>query len=166
MAMNFLEAQQELAESIKTAAAKVKPYFWQLSGDEPNSLCRFLGVAEEELKKSLRLCKIYIGEKDNFSKNNNFEMTMAKSGCDWTTCRLNGIVQRFIKIGKEGQGQAVLPKDMYDLDGSLSYYPVEDEHVRNMRTKSQRGSMAKLVIAANKKAMKKVMVFLIKNVAT
>jgi hypothetical protein len=38
---------------------------------------------------------------------------------------------------------------MYGLDGSLSYYPVEDEHVRNLRTKLQRGSMAKLVNAAN-----------------
>jgi hypothetical protein len=124
--MNFLEAQHELAESIKNAAVKVNPYFWQLPGDEPNSLCRFLGIGEEELKKSLRLCKIYNGEKDNFSKNN-FEVTMAKAGCDWTTCRLKGTVQRFIKIGKEGH--AVLPKDMYDIDGSLSYYPVEDEHV-------------------------------------
>jgi hypothetical protein len=72
--MNYLEAQQELAETIKNAAMKVNPYFWQLSGDKPNSLCRFLGIGEEELKKSLRLCKIYNGPKDQFSKNN-FEMT-------------------------------------------------------------------------------------------
>jgi hypothetical protein len=148
--MNYLEAQQELAESIMNAASKVEAYFWLLSGDEPNSLCRFLGIGEEELKKSLRLCKIYNGEKkDQFSKNN-FEVTMAKAGCDWTTCRLNGTVQRFIKIGKEGH--AVVPKDMYDADGSLAFYPVEDQHVRNMRTKSQRGAIAKLVNAANQKA--------------
>jgi hypothetical protein len=92
-------------------------FFWQLSGDAPNSLCRFLGMTEDELKIVLRLCKIYIGEQDNFSKNN-FELTMSHCGCDWTTCRLNGKVERFIKIGKEGQ--VMLPKDMYDIDGNLS----------------------------------------------
>jgi hypothetical protein len=145
--MNFLEAQQEFADTLKNASSKVNAYFWQLSGDEPNILCRFLGVSEEELKQSLRMCKIYNGEKDKFSKNN-FELTMAKACCDWTICRLNGTVERFIRIGKEGK--AVVPRDMYDLDGNLAFYPVEDEHIRTLRTKSQKGSISKIVEAANK----------------
>jgi hypothetical protein len=76
------------------------------------------------------------GEKDTFS-NNNFELTMSFCGCDFTTCQLKGTVERFLKIGKEGN--TVLPRDMYDLGGNLSFYPVEDEHVRTLRTKSQRG---------------------------
>jgi hypothetical protein len=144
--MNYLQAQSEFAETVKNASAKVTAYFWKLSGDDANSLCRFLNMSEEELKDVLRLCKIYNGEKDTFS-NNNFELTMSLCGCDFTTCRLKGTVERFLKIGKEGK--AVLPRDMYDLGGNLSFYPVEDEHVRTLRTKSQRGSISKLVNAAS-----------------
>jgi hypothetical protein len=150
--MNFLEAQDQLAESIKTAATKVKSYFWRLSGSDANSLCKFLGMEEEELVVVLRLCKVYIGEKDNFSKNN-FETLMAKSCCDYTTFKYNGRQERFIKIGAEGE--TVLPKDMYGPDGSLSHYPVEDIHVRNWRTKSQKGSLPSLLILVPNKQAKR-----------
>ena len=133
--MNFTSAQQ-LAESVKSISAKVNFYFWRLSGDEPNSLCKLLGMEEEQLKVVLRLCKIYIGDADNFSKNN-FEVLMGMCECDSTTFRLLGKMERFILIGQHGK--KVLPKHMYDEDGNLSHYPVEDEHVMNVRTKSQRG---------------------------
>ena len=81
--MNYLEAQIQLADSIKTALTKVNSYFWRLSRDAPNSLCRFLCMEEEELKVILRLCKIIIGDKDNFSKNN-FEMLAGRCCCDLT----------------------------------------------------------------------------------
>ena len=87
--MNFLKAQTTLEESIKLASCKVKTYLWQLSGDQPNSFCRFFDIGEEDLTVVFRLCKIYIGEKDNFSKNN-FELTMSQCGCDWPTYRLRG----------------------------------------------------------------------------
>jgi hypothetical protein len=145
--MNFLDAQKEFAESIKMAGSKVKSYFWRLSGDEPNSLCRFLGMEEKELKSILRLCKIYTGEKDNFSKNN-FELLMSQCGLDYTTYRLLSKHERFILIGNVSD-ELVLPKDMYDTSGALHYYPVEDEHFRNVRTKSQRGSLPKLLDAGN-----------------
>jgi hypothetical protein len=106
--MNFLNAQRELAESIKVVSGKVKSYFWKLSGDDPNSLCKFLCIGEEDLKTVLRLCKIYIGSNDNFSKNN-FENTMTLCGCDWTIFKLNGKAERFIRIGEQG-GAAILPK--------------------------------------------------------
>jgi hypothetical protein len=147
--MNHLEAQDELAESIKVAGSKVKAYFWRLSGNDANSLCRFLGMEEEKLMIVLRLCKVYFGEKDNFSKNN-FESLMAKSCCDYTTFKYNGRQERFIKIGTEAE--TVLPKDMYGMDGSLVYYPIEDEHVRNLRTKSQKGSLPNLVNIGTKQA--------------
>jgi hypothetical protein len=145
--MNYLDAQNELSEAIKMVSSKVKSYFWRLSGDAPNSLCRFLGMEEKELKSVLRLCKILNGEKDNFSKNQ-FELLMSQCGCDYTTYRLQAKVERFILIGN-GEGELVLPKDQYDLSGALQYYPVEDEHFWNMRTKSQRGSLTKLLAAVN-----------------
>jgi hypothetical protein len=146
--MNHLQALKELAESIKASASKVNHYFWRLSGEEPNSFCKFLGMDEGELKAVLRLCKIYNGEKDNFSKNN-FELLMSQSNCDWTKYRLNAKVERFIKIGNGGE--VTIPKDMYDEDGSLTHYPIEELHVRNMRTKSQKGVLPKLVDFGNKK---------------
>jgi hypothetical protein len=148
-AMNYKDAQRELAETIRAASDKVKCYFWQLSGDGPNSLSRFLGMEEEELKGVLRLCKIFVGEKDNFSKNN-FEDTMGMCHCEWSYCRLNGKVERFINIGKEGK--VIIPKDMFDGDGKLLHYPIEDEHVRSLRTKSQKGALPKLLDVANKQA--------------
>jgi hypothetical protein len=151
--MNFLEAQDELAESIKSSATKVKTYFWRLAGNDANSLCRFLGMEEDKLMVVLRLCKVYTGEKDNFSKNN-FESLMAKCGCDYTTFKYNGKQERYIKIGSTGE--TVLPKDMYGVDGTLSYYPVEDEHVRNWRTKSQKGSLPMLVNIGTKQQASQV----------
>jgi hypothetical protein len=124
--MNFLHAQEKLAESIIKAGRGVSPYFWRLSGDAANSLNRILDVPEEDLKVALRLCKIYTGENDNFSKKN-FDSLITKSGCDWTTYRLNNKVERFLKVGDKGGKAAFLPKDMYrtfDAD-SLVLYPVQ-----------------------------------------
>ena len=90
----------------------------------------------------LRLCKIYFGDADNFSKNN-FEVLTGMFECDHTTFKLLGKLERFILIGK--QGELVLPKDMYDEDGNLSHHLVEDEHVMNVKTKSQRGYPTGLV---------------------
>jgi hypothetical protein len=98
-------------------------------------------MEEEELKNVLRLCKIYVGDKDNFSKNN-CEILVLQCETDWTTYRLNGKAERFIRLGQGGT-DVVLPKDQYDSSGVLSYYPVEDEHVRNLRMKSQRGTLHK-----------------------
>jgi hypothetical protein len=46
----------------------------------------------------------------------------------------------------------VLPKNMYDLEGNLCHYPIEDQHVRALRTKAQRGSLPKLVEAGTQQA--------------
>jgi hypothetical protein len=146
--MNFMEAQQELAEYIKAMAASVKAYFWTLQGDGPNSLSRFLGIEEEDLKVVLRLCKIYVGDKDKFSKNN-CELLVTQCETDWTTYRLQGKAVMFIRLGQGSE--VVLPKEQYDAEGNrnLSYYPVEDQHVRNLRTKSQKGGLQKLLNVAN-----------------
>jgi hypothetical protein len=57
-----MEVQRDLASFIKKRSTLVKASFWRLSGDETNSLCRFLGITEEELKVILRLSKIYTGD--------------------------------------------------------------------------------------------------------
>jgi hypothetical protein len=112
--MNHLEAQDELAESMRSAATKVKAYFWKLSGNDANSLCRFLGMEEEKLLVVLRLCKVYIGEKDNFSKNN-FESLMSKCCCDWTTFKYKGRQERYIKIGVELMARLCFQRICMDL---------------------------------------------------
>ena len=68
--MSFLVAQSELATCIKKASSQVDFFYWRLSGNAPNSLCKFLGMDEEEFKEELRRCKILTGKNDNFSKNN------------------------------------------------------------------------------------------------
>jgi hypothetical protein len=72
---------------------------------------------------------------------------MSQCGCDHTTYRLQSKVERFILIGNV-EGEVVVPKDQYDASGVLQYYPVDDEHFRNIRTKSQRASLPKLLVSA------------------
>jgi hypothetical protein len=99
--MDFYQAQQQFAEFIKSASNKVNAYYWRLSREAPNSLCKFLGVEEEELKTILRLCKVYdVDSNDNFSRNN-FEMLimMCKPNVDWVPYCHNLKTERFIRIG-------------------------------------------------------------------
>jgi hypothetical protein len=48
--MNLHEAQEEFVSFIKSLGSNVDAYLWRLFGDAPNSLCKFLGLEEEELK--------------------------------------------------------------------------------------------------------------------
>jgi hypothetical protein len=148
--MDFYEAQQQFAEFIKSAVNKVNAYYWRLSGDAPNSFCKFLCLEEEELKRILRLCKVYHAEfNDNFARTN-FEMLMmmCKPNVDWVTYKppLSGKPERFIKIGRGGEG--LRPKEFYDLEGNLLKYPVQDENILNLRTKSQKNVLTILLAAA------------------
>ena len=147
--MNFLEAQKELAEIIKSASAKVNAYYWRLSGDHPNSLCKFLGLEEEELKVILRLCNIYKANSNDAVSKNNFEslMTMRERGptFDWGKYNVGSKNEQFVKIG-QGGGESFRPKNFYDVNGCLTLYPV-DENVPNLQTKSQRSLLTKLLIA-------------------
>ena len=73
-------------------------------------------------------------------------MLMCKPNIDWVTYKYNLKQERFIKIGHGGEG--LRPKDYYDANGCLSLYPVDGEHALNLRTKSQRGVLTKLLAAA------------------
>ena len=73
--MNYFDAIAALAEIIEPLASTTAAYFWRLSGDEPNSLCCFLCIEEEEMKSLLRFCGIYFGEDDKF-KSDKFDLTM------------------------------------------------------------------------------------------
>jgi hypothetical protein len=71
----------------------VNAYYWRLSGEAPNSLCKFLGVEEEELKTILQLCKVYnVDSIDNFSRNN-FEIDVDDDV--QAPCRLGAIPSLF-----------------------------------------------------------------------
>ena len=135
---------EELATTINSAASNCNCYFWRLSSNAPNSLCKFLGVEEDQLKVVLRLCKIYTGKKDNLSKNNFEKFMSVLSRSDWTTFQFNGKKEYFIKIGG-GVDSMLKPKDYYDESLTLVHHPIEGTHFRNLRTKSQRGSLPKLL---------------------
>ena len=137
---------EELATTINSVASNLNCYFWRLSGDAPNSVCKFLGVEEAQLKVVLRLCKIYTGKKDNFSKKNFENFMLVLSPRDWTTFQFNGKKEYFIKIGG-GVDNNLIPKDYYDESLTLVHYPIVGTHFRNLQTKSQRGSLPKLLDA-------------------
>jgi hypothetical protein len=146
--MDFLHAQKLLAGILKSVDERVDQYFWRLTGKEPNSLCILLGIEEESLKVILRACKIYIGDADNVSKRS-LELLMDQAGLDFTTFRMKGIFDRFIKLGKKGD--LVLPKGMYgSSNGELTHYPVHGQHILSMRTKSQREAIGELLALCKK----------------
>jgi hypothetical protein len=145
--MNYHEAQQEFAGIIKSTAVKVNAYLWRLSGDAPNSLCKFLGLEEEELKTILRLCRVYNADNNNSFSKNNFDLLMliCQPYVNWMQYRLNTRPKRFIRIGHGGE--MLRPKDFYDANGSLFVYPVQDKNVPSLQAKLQKSTLMKLLAA-------------------
>jgi hypothetical protein len=143
--MNYQQAQQDLADLIVAVDRKVLVYFWHLTGNHPNSLCRLLGISWEELQLLLCSCCVFYGDKNNVSKDN-FELLMTRCATDWTTFRPEGKLERFIRIGHSGD--ILLPKDVYGGDGELTVYPVDGVHTINVRTKSMREPMSILLASA------------------
>ena len=94
--MNYVDAQRNFAEIIKTIAKQVDKYYWRLTGDEPNSLCKLLDIPWEELQLVMRSCKIFNGEEDKFSRKK-FESLMTECGREatpeWTTYYVNGTME-------------------------------------------------------------------------
>jgi hypothetical protein len=74
-------------------------------------------------------------------------MTMCERGptINWGKYNVGSKNEQFIKIG-QGGGELFRPKNFYDVNGCLTLNPV-DENVPNLRTKSQRSLLAKLLIA-------------------
>ena len=104
--MELFEAQQQFADFVKSLSDTVNAYYWWLSGEAPNSLCKFLGVQENDIKILLRFFKVYhLESNDNFKKKN-FDslMLMCHPHVSWVEYRLNGKPERFIKIGLGGVG--------------------------------------------------------------
>jgi hypothetical protein len=127
--MNYAEAQQNLAKSILLVGTNVHRYYWRVSGNETNSLCRILFLGEEELKVKLRNCRILTGANDNFSKKF-FDSLMLACQSRWTTYHLKNKKEWFIKIGVHGES-AMVPKMVYDADGAITAYPVVGIHIPN-----------------------------------
>lgn len=155
--MNLHEAQQEFVSFHQSVGNNVNAYLlWRLSGDAPNSLCKVLGLKEEELKIILRFLRVYKADNnDSFSKNNfAILMLMCTPDLDWVQYRLNLKPERLIKIGRGGEG--LRPTVFYDSDGTESYevYPVEDEHVLTLRTNSQKNPLMILLAVASRSTTK------------
>jgi hypothetical protein len=124
--MDYAQAQQYLANAIQVASTKVNRYYWRVSGNEANSLCRILLLGEEELKVLLRHCRIYQGANDNFSKNH-FELLMLACKCEYTLYFIKKTREWFIEIGGHGE-KAIVPKLIYNGDGRLNLVPVVGVH--------------------------------------
>ena len=139
-----MEAQKNLATSIKSVAGNVNSYFWRLSGDEPNSLCKLLSIQEEELTVILQLCQIYRGQNNNFNKTKFEEFMLMLAPCRWTKVRIKKSNEHFILIGDHGT-ECDLPKMLYNGEGELTSPPVPDVHFRTLRTKLQKGSIPRLL---------------------
>ena len=142
--MHYTEAQKTLATSIKSVAGNVNSYFWRLSGDEPNSLCKLLSIQEEELTVILQLCQIYRGQNNNFNKTKFEEFMLMLAPCRWTKVRIKKSNEHFILIGDHGT-ECDLPRMLYNGEGELLSPPVPDVHFGTLRTKLQKGSIPRLL---------------------
>jgi hypothetical protein len=118
--MHFLQAQNCLAAIINDFGASTQQYFWRLSGEKPNSLCKFLGRNEEDVKAVLRMCFIYRGPLDKINRKN-FENLMSICGCQSTKYNM----EYDIAIG-EGVGR--ISRKNYYPDGKLHFFPTPDIH--------------------------------------
>ena len=80
----------------------------------------------------LRLCEIYIGENDQFSKNKFEEFMVTLAPHRWTKMKTNKINEYFIDIGKHGT-PCDLPKKLYNGEGELTIPPIVDVHYQVRR---------------------------------
>jgi hypothetical protein len=158
--MHYATHQKNLVAAIKTVAANVAAYYWKLSGDEPNSLCKLLSLEEEDLKIVLRNCEIYYGQDDFFNKNIFDEFIQYLSPHGWILVKIRGKREYFIYLGDVGKPECPLPKALYNRAGELIWPPVLNKHIRESKTRSQQGAGPRLLdfrrdegtqaIAANK----------------
>lgn len=133
--MDFYEALKGVAELLKQVSSQTaEAYYWLITGDEPNSLCRLLGITEEEMNTVFVACRIFAPDTSKFSANY-FQMLTSLAEVDSTVYKINKVSHRFILIG---QGKDyVLPRDAYSTNGDLKVHPVQGKHTIPIRTKSE-----------------------------
>jgi hypothetical protein len=144
--MDFVSARRELSMVIRSLAVGMNRCFWKLSGDDPNSLCRFLCIEEDQLRQVLRLCGVFTDTaktKDRLSKNN-FDLLMAEISSGGNTHNTFKKMN-YIEIGDAGE--AILPKDVQALD----FCPTAGVHFKKLQTKSQRAVLTKLLELIDRK---------------
>jgi hypothetical protein len=64
--------------------------------------------------------------------------------CRWTRFKVSGINEYFINLGDRGE-KCPLPKHLYNGAGECISPPIQDIHVRSLRTKSQQGLIPRLL---------------------
>jgi len=64
--INHVKAQELLAELVNKLGSTTVCYWWKLLGNDHNSLCRFLDVPYDQMRLTLRKCRILYGEGDSF----------------------------------------------------------------------------------------------------
>jgi hypothetical protein len=76
---------------------------------------------------------------------------MCKADLDWTLFVVQGRKEKFIRVVLSKD--CLLPKNMYSADGELLVYPVEGQHTTWVTTKSQQGSIPKLLTKSSVSAV-------------
>ena len=147
--MSHVDAQETLASLVKKLSSTTVCYWWKLLGDDHNSLCHLLDVSAQEMRLTLRKCRILYGDNDSF-RTSEFEKLMLRIGVDYSTYRPKGKPEYFLKIGaKTDDSHAVLvPKDMHSIGGILEQMPVVGVHLPGIRTKVSRRLASDLVAAS------------------
>jgi len=60
------QAQELLADLIDKLGSTTSCYWWQLHGEDPNSLSRLLDISGKDMRLILRKCRILYGASDSF----------------------------------------------------------------------------------------------------
>jgi len=146
--VSHADAIKLFARVLESYHQKLTSYWWRLSGNDANSLCRLLGVDADAVVNIYRKCNVLVGPQDKF-RLKNFEMLIEFCGLDWSKFRpVRGELERFIKIGiAEGTLAVGRPKEMYS-EGMLSVVPEPGVHMLTVMTKQMHSQQDLLVASA------------------
>ena len=149
-ALTHVEAQQALAGLINKLGATAACYWWTLLGDEPNSLCHFLDMSCNDVRLTLRKCRVLCGAADSF-RTSEFENLISKIGCDYSIYRPKGKPTCFLKIGDniDDVHSVDKPKEMCSVGGILERMPVLSVHLPGVRTKISRKLATNLIMGSS-----------------
>ena len=146
--MTHVEAQRTLAELINKISLTLACCWWQLLGDEPNSLCRLLDTSWSDFRQILRICRVLCGPADSF-RTSVFEEFMLLAKKDYTIYRPTGKPIYFLKIGDriDDPHSVEKPKSACSVGGALELVPISGTHVPGIRTKVSRCLSSSLIAA-------------------
>lgn len=126
--MKAAVAQEKFAKTLTQESEKVASCFWKLSGDDPNSLSRFLGLTWSELREILVLCAVCKHSTWFMDRNNLATLFRDRCGFKCTLCKHQELkAEWFVKVGKGKE--VTTPQENHDAKGELMELPMVGDHV-------------------------------------